>query len=119
MGNCPLNSWEKTHPEYANDDLAKRIKELENKARDEWKAKQKNKVMKDFKNKSFNVIAEARQIFIDVLNYSAFIQQLEMSASSGADAEDQLKLMAKIKTVFDKIHSNPLSLFIEKTAIFG
>jgi len=28
-GNCPMNDWEKRHPEYANDELAMKIKILE------------------------------------------------------------------------------------------
>lgn len=26
---CPLNDWQERHPEFVNDDLAKRLKELE------------------------------------------------------------------------------------------
>ena len=30
--NCPILTWEKRHPEYANDELAMKIKALENKS---------------------------------------------------------------------------------------
>lgn len=35
---CPLRDWEKRRPEHASDELAMKIKALENKARDQFKA---------------------------------------------------------------------------------
>lgn len=40
-GNCPLNDWEKRHPEYANDALAMKIKVLEAGGEEAYKAKLK------------------------------------------------------------------------------
>lgn len=41
-GNCPMNDWEKRHPEYANDELAIRIKILEAGGEEAYKAKLKS-----------------------------------------------------------------------------
>ena len=40
-GNCPMNDWEKRHPEYKNDELAMRIKILEAGGEEAYKAKLK------------------------------------------------------------------------------
>lgn len=40
-GNCPMNDWEKRHPEYKNDELAKKIKILEAGGEEAYKAKLK------------------------------------------------------------------------------
>lgn len=40
-GNCPMNDWEKRHPEYKNDELATKIKILEAGGEEAYKAKLK------------------------------------------------------------------------------
>lgn len=40
-GNCPMNDWEKRHPEYKNDELAMKIKILEAGGEEAYKAKLK------------------------------------------------------------------------------
>ena len=119
MGNCPLNSWEKTHPEYVNDELAQRIKTLENKAYDEWKAKRQAVVLTEFKNKNFNILTESSKIFDVILEYKEISQKLNKAVATGASDEEQLSIMAKLNIAFEKIRSNPLNMFLEKTKIFG
>lgn len=118
MGNCPLNSWEKTHPEYANDEVAKRIKELENKAQNEWKAKRQAAILAEFKNKNFNILTESSKIFNDMFDYNEIKRKLDHAVSIGASDEEQLKIMAELNVVFEKICRNPLNMFLEKTKIF-
>lgn len=40
-GECPMNGWEKRHPEYANDELAMKIKVLEAGGEEAYKEKMK------------------------------------------------------------------------------
>ena len=119
MDNCPLCSWEKTHPEYANDELAQRIKVLENKSRNEWKAKRKAEVLAEFKNKNFNVLTESSKIFDAILEYNEINLKLNRAIATGASDDEQLSIMSKLSIAFDKIRSNPLNMFLEKTKIFG
>ena len=118
MDNCPLISWEKTHPEYVNDELAQRIKKLENKAQDEWKAKKKAAILTAFKNKNFNILTESSKISDAIREYNEISQRLNKAVVMGASDEEQLSIMAKLNVVFEKISSNPLNRFLEKTKIF-
>lgn len=42
-GQCPLNDWEKRHPEYANDELAHKIDVLECGGEEEWQRVQRRR----------------------------------------------------------------------------
>lgn len=50
-GECPMNDWDRRHPEYMNDELAKKIKILEAGGEEAYAAKQK-KHLEAIKEKS-------------------------------------------------------------------
>lgn len=69
---CPLNDWEKRHPEYANDELAMRIKILEAGGEEAYKAKlaaqeeAKKRAEEEAKNEASN-IALANDLKNDII----------------------------------------------------
>lgn len=115
---CPLYDWEKRHPEYANDELAMKIKALENKSRDQLKVKVKTKVIGEFKKLKADVdLTEA----VEALEIAAcdMVEALrEFKRVEGLDDEIQLKALAKVNRAFDKIHHSKLGFFLEKTKWF-
>ena len=60
--NCPMNDWEKRHPEYANDELAMKIKVLEAGGEEAYRAKQKRMAEELDKATDADRIAAAQQL---------------------------------------------------------
>ena len=116
---CPLYGWEKRHPEYANDELAMKIKALENKARDQFNAEMKTKVIREFKKLKVDVdLTEAAKALETIA--SDMIDALkEFEKTEGLDDEIQLKALAKANEAFNKIRSSKLGYFLEKTRWFA
>ena len=116
---CPLYDWEKRHPEYANDELAMKIKALENKARDQLKAKVKTKVTGEFKKLKTDIdLTEAAKALEATAN--DMIDALrEFEEMEGLADEVQLKALAKVYEAFNKIRSSRLGYFLEKTRWFA
>lgn len=116
---CPLYGWEKRHPEYANDELAMKIKALENKARDQFKAEMKSKVIGEFKKLKVEVdLTEAAKAL--EATASDMIKALkEFENMEGLADEIQLKALAKVNEIFCKTKSSKLGYFLEKTRWFA
>lgn len=116
---CPLCDWEKRHPEYADDELAKKIKALENKSRNKIRAKIKAKVTDEFKKLKVEVdLTEAARAL--EATASDMIEALrEFEGVEGQSDEAQLKALAKVNEAFDKIRHSKLGYFLEKTKWFA
>ena len=116
---CPLYDWEKRHPEYADDELAKRIKALENKSRDKFKAEMRAKVTEEFKKLKVEVdlTEAARALEIAAHDISEALKEFE--EVEGQSDEVQLKALAKVNEAFDKIRHSKLGYFLEKTRWFA
>lgn len=117
--NCRLLDWEKRHPEYADDELAKRIKALKNKLRDEFNAKVKAKVTDEFKKLKVEVdlteAARALEIAArDMIEAARGFEEVE-----GQSDEVQLKALAKVNEAFGKICHSRLGFFLERTKWFA
>ena len=116
---CPLCDWEKRHPEYANDELAMKIKALENKARDQFKASMKAKISAEFNNLKLSVdlddvataAEDAARDMIEALE--------EFKQTAGLSNEIQLQALAKVNEAFNRIRQSKLGWFLEKTRWFA
>lgn len=116
---CPLYDWEERHPEYARDELAMKIKALENKSRDKFNAEVKAKVTNEFKKLKVEVdLSEAARDL--EATASDMIEALrEFEGVEGQSDEIQLKALAKANRAFDKLHHSKLGYFLEKTKWFA
>ena len=116
---CPLCDWEKRHPEYANDELAMKIKALENKARDQLKAKVRTKVIGEFKKLKVDVdlTEAARALEIAARDMTEALREFE--EVEGQSDETQLKALAKVNEALDKIRHSKLGFFLERTKWFA
>lgn len=115
---CPLYGWEKRHPEYANDELAMKIKALENKARDQFRVEMRTKVIGEFKKLKADVdLTEAAKALeaaaSDMIEAARGFEKVE-----GQSDEVQLKALAKVYEAFNKIKSSRLGYFLEKSKWF-
>ena len=115
---CPLCGWEKRHPEYANDELANRIKALENKSRDQFKAKMQAKTIAEFKDLKLKVDLTDSAKAIETMAQDLIEALKEFEQTEGLSNEVQLKALAKVNSVFSKIKSSALGWFLEKTRWF-
>lgn len=115
---CPLCGWEKRHPEYADDELAMKIKTLENKAKDQFCAEMKTKVIGEFKKLKVDIdLTEAAEAL--AIAASDMIEALrEFKRVEGLANEVQLKALAKVNRAFGKIRHSKLGFFLEKTKWF-
>ena len=116
---CPLCDWEKRHPEYANDELAMKIKALENKSRDKFKAEVKAKVTNEFKKLKVEIdLSEAaKDLEATASDMAEALREFE--GVEGQSDEAQLKALAKVNKSFDKIRHSKLGYFLEKTRWFA
>jgi len=116
---CPLCDWEKRHPEYANDELAMKIKALEDKARDQLKAKVRTKVIGEFKKLKVDVdlTEAARALEIAARDMTEALREFE--EVEGQSDETQLKALAKVNEALDKIRHSKLGFFLERTKWFA
>lgn len=116
---CPLYDWEKRHPEYANDELAMKIKALENRARDQFRAEMKTKVIGEFKKLKVDIdlTEAARALEIEACDMIEALKEFEKV--EGLADEIQLKALSKVNRAFDKIHHGKLGFFLSKTAWFA
>ena len=115
---CPLCDWEKRHPEYANDELARKIKALENKARDQLKAKVKTKVIGEFKKLKIEVDLTEAARALEAMASDMIEALREFEGVEGLADEIQLKTLAKVNRAFDKIRHSKLGFFLERTKWF-
>lgn len=65
-GECPMNDWDRRHPEYMNDELAKKIKILEAGGEEAYAAKQKKRLeaIKE-KDDLVSLAKETRSFIVD------------------------------------------------------
>lgn len=116
---CPLCDWEKRHPEYANDELAKRIKALENKSRDKFRAEMKTKVIGEFKKLKVDVDLSEAARALEVAARDMIEAAREFEEVEGQSDEVQLKALAKVNEALGKIRHSKLGFFLEKTKWFA
>ena len=116
---CPLCDWEKRHPEYANDELAMKIKALENKARDQLKAKVKTKVVDEFKKLKVEVDLSEAARALEATASDMIEALIDFEGVEGQSDEVQLKALAKVNEAFDKIRHSKLGFFLERTKWFA
>ena len=116
---CPLCGWEKRHPEYADDELAKRIKALENKARDKFKAEVKAKVTDEFKRLKVEVDLTEAAKALEIAARDLIEAAREFEEVEGQRDEVQLKALAKVNEALGKICHTKLGCFLEKTKWFA
>lgn len=116
---CPLCDWEKRHPEYADDELAMKIKALENKARDQFKTEMRAKATSEFKKLKVEVdlIEAAKALEIAAHDMTEALKEFEKV--EGLADEIQLKALAKVNEAFCKAKSSKLGYFLEKTRWFA
>ena len=116
---CPLCDWEKRHPEYASDELAMKIKALENKSRDKFKAEARAKVTNEFKKLKAEVdlTEAARTLEIAAHDMSEALREFE--GVEGLADEVQLKALAKANEALGKIRHSKLGFFLERTKWFA
>ena len=115
---CPLCDWEKRHPEYAGDELAMKIKALENKARDQLKAKVKTKVIREFKKLKVEIDLSEAARALEATARDMIEALIDFKGVEGLADEIQLKALAKVNRALDKICHNRLGFFLERTAWF-
>ena len=115
---CPLCDWEKRHPEYANDELAMKIKALENKARDQFKAKVKTNVVEEFKKLKADIDLTEAARALEVAARDMIEALREFENMEGLADEIQLKALAKVNGTLDKIYHSKLGFFLGKTVWF-
>ena len=116
---CPLCDWEKHHPEYASDELAMKIKDLENKARDQLKAKVKTKVIGEFKKLKVDVDLTEAARALEIAARDMIEAAREFEKVEGQSDEIQLKALAKVNEALDKIRHSKLGFFLERTKWFA
>ena len=116
---CPLCDWEKRHPEYVDDELAKRIKALENKARDKFKAEMKTKVISEFKKLKVEIDLTEAARALELAARDMIEAAREFEEVEGQSDEVQLKALAKVNETLDRIRHNKLGFFLEKTKWFA
>ena len=116
---CPLCDWEKRHPEYANDELAMKIKALENKARDQFKAKVKTNVIEEFKKLKADIDPTEAARALEIAARDVIEALREFERAEGLADEIQLKALAKVNSALDKIYHSKLGFFLEKTTWFA
>lgn len=116
---CPLCDWEKRHPEYADDELAKRIKALENKARDKFKTEVKAKVTDEFKKLKVEVDLTEAARALEIAAKDIIAAAREFEEVEGQSDEVQLKALAKVNEALDKIRHSKLGFFLERTKWFA
>lgn len=100
---CPLYDWEKRHPEYANDELAIKIKALENKARDQFRAEMKTKVTSEFKKLKVEIDLTEAAKALEATASDMIEAVREFEEVEGQSDEVQLKALAKVYEAFNKI----------------
>ena len=115
---CPLCDWEKRHPEYVDDELAKRIKALENKARDKFKAEVKAEVTGEFKKLKVEVDLTEAVRSLEIAARDMIEAAREFEEVEGQSDEVRLKALAKVYEAFNKIRSSRLGYFLEKSKWF-
>jgi len=116
---CPLCDWEKRHPEYASDELAMKIKALENKARDQFKAEMRAKVTGEFKKLKVEVDLSEAARSLEIAARDMIEAAREFEEVEGQSDEVQLKVLAKVYEAFNKIRSSRLGYFLEKSKWFA
>jgi hypothetical protein len=116
---CPLYDWEERHPEYANDELAMKIKALESKSRDQFKAKMKAKVTEEFKKLKVEVDLTEAARSLEIAAKDMIEAAREFEEVEGQSDEVQLKALAKVNEALDKIRHSKLGFFLEKTKWFA
>ena len=116
---CPLCDWEKRHPEYANDELAMKIKALENKARDQFRAEMKTKVIGEFKKLKVDVDLTEAAKALEATASDMIEAVIGFEKAEGQSDESQLKALAKVYEAFNKIRHSELGWFLEKTHWFA
>lgn len=116
---CPLCDWEKRHPEYADDELAKRIKALENKSRNKIKAKIKAKVIDEFKKLKVEVDLSEAAKALEATASDMIEAAREFEEVEGQSDEVQLKALAKVNEALEKIRHSKLGYFLERTKWFA
>lgn len=116
---CPLCDWEKHYPEYADDELAKRIKALENKSRDKFKAEMRAKVTGEFKKLKVDVDLTEAAKALETAARDMIEAAREFEEVEGQSDEVQLKALAKVNEALDKIRHSKLGFFLEKTRWFA
>ena len=116
--NCPVLTWEKRHPEYANDELAMKIKALENKARDQFRAEMRAKVIGEFKKLKVEVDLTEAAKALEATASDMIEAAREFEEVEGQSDEVQLKALAKVNEALDKIRHSKLGFFLEKTKWF-
>ena len=116
---CPLYDWEERHPEYASDELAMKIKALENKARDQFRAEMRAKITGEFKKlKVEDDLTEAARA-LEIAARDMIEAAREFEEVEGQSDEVQLKALAKVNEALDKIRHSKLGYFLEKTRWFA
>ena len=116
---CPLCDWEKRHPEYADDELARKIKALENKARDQFKAEVKTKVIGEFRKLKADIDLTKAARALEIAAHDMTEALKEFEKVEGLADEIQLKALAKVNEAFCKAKSSKLGYFLEKTRWFA
>ena len=112
---CPLWGWEKRHPEFDSDELAMKIKALENKARDQLKAKVRTKVIDEFKKLKVEVDLTEAAKALEATASDMIEAAREFEEVEGQSDEIQLKALAKVNEALDKIRHSKLGFFLERT----
>lgn len=116
---CPLCDWEKRHPEYANDELAMKIKALESKARDQFKAEMRAKVTGEFKKLKVEVDLTEAAKALETAARDLTEAAREFKEVEGQIDEVQLKALAKVNEALGKIRHSKLGFFLERTKWFA
>ena len=93
---CPLWGWEKRHPEFNSDELAMKIKALEDKARDQLKAKVKTKVIGEFKKLKVDVDLTEAARALEIAARDMIEAAREFEKVEDQSDEVQLKALAKV-----------------------
>ena len=116
---CPLCDWEKRHPEYVDDELALKIKALENKARDQFRAEMRAKVTSEFKKLKVDIDLTEAARALEIAAHDMIEALREFESTEGLADEIQLKALAKVNRALDKIRHSKLGFFLEKTTWFA
>ena len=116
---CPLWGWEKRHPEFDSDELAMKIKALEDKARDQLKAKVKTKIIGEFKKLKVEVDLTEAAKALEIAARDMIEAAREFEKVEGQSDEIQLKALAKVNEALDKIRHSKLGFFLERTKWFA
>lgn len=118
-GKCPLNDWEKRNPEFASDKLAKKIKALENSARDKEKEAHKAKVLAEFQKWKSGYDTRISSGKKTLLNQAKELADKVNSIDPNADDAAILKSFFEVAGVIERLYCCDIAVLGRKSAYFA